>query len=77
MSSQNTCRLQTLARNPYAHVQQCVDCHCVSVHLGPVTIRLDAIGLEALWAVLGEAARELRARRRAEWSHATKRSGLA
>ena len=77
MSSQNTCRLQMLAQNPFAHVQRCVDCRCLSVHIGPVTIRLDEIGLEALWAVLGEAVRELHARKDAEWSHATKRPGVA
>lgn len=54
-STMSTCQPITLARNGIAHVQQCTECGCVSIHLGATTVRLDACGLEALWAVLGEA----------------------
>ncbi len=49
------CQLQTLARNKVAHIQRCVDCQCLSLHLGPVTVRLDDESLEALWSALGDA----------------------
>ncbi len=56
-----TCHQVTLAKNGVAHVQRCTECDCVSIHLGPVTVRVDPHGLEALWSVLGEAAAELHA----------------
>jgi hypothetical protein len=56
----DSCHHVTLARNGVAHVQRCVHCNCVAVHLGPITVRIDPHALEALWAVLGEAAIELR-----------------
>lgn len=59
MSIQNACHHVTLAKNPVAHVQRCTECGCVCVHLGAVTVRLDAPCLEALCAVLGEAVTEL------------------
>lgn len=70
-----TCHHVTLARNGIAHVQQCTECECVSIHLGPTTVRIDAMALEALWAVLGEAAATLHAQRTAQLFGAQK--GLA
>lgn len=61
-----TCHHVTLATNRIAHVQQCTECECVSIHLGPTTVRLDATGLEALWSVLGEAVAALYARQMAQ-----------
>lgn len=66
MNSRNPCQSQTLARNSLAHVQRCSECGCVSVHVGPVTLRVDDSGLEALWAVLSEAASQLHARKKGE-----------
>jgi hypothetical protein len=63
MSSANTCHHVTLAKNGVAHIQRCTECGCVSVHLGPVTVRLDAEALEALGTVVGEAQVELHVRR--------------
>ena len=60
------CHPVTLARNDIAHVQQCAACECVSIHLGTTTVRVDPLALEALWAVLGEAAATLYAQRNAE-----------
>jgi hypothetical protein len=40
-----------------ALVQQCEDCGCVSVHLGPTTVRLDACGLASLAETLTNAVR--------------------
>lgn len=71
----STCHHVTLAKNGVAHVQQCTDCECVSIHLGPMTLRIDAMGLEALWAVLGEAAAKLHAQRAVQLLGAQK--GLA
>ena len=49
------CQHENLAHNGAAHVQRCVDCGCISIHMGPVTVRFDDHGLEALWSVLGDA----------------------
>ena len=49
------CHHENLAHNGAAHVQRCIDCGCISIHMGPVTVRFDDHGLEALWAVLGDA----------------------
>lgn len=67
MQNKDSCRLRTLAKNQIAHVQRCVDCGCVSVHLGPTTIRLDEDALEALSAVLREATEELRRQHSSFW----------
>lgn len=50
-----SCRHHTLARNPVAHVQRCEHCRCISVHAGPVTLRLDEGSLEGLRHALNEA----------------------
>lgn len=55
------CHHVTLAKNGVAHVQQCIECECVSIHLGPATVRIDAQALEAVWVVLGEAVAKLHA----------------
>ena len=59
------CRHETLASNGVAQVQRCMDCGCVSIHVGPLTFRLDAASLEGLWAALGDAATALHAQRTA------------
>lgn len=60
MSNPSRCRHVTLVQTGIAQVQSCADCGCVSVHLGPTTVRFDPEGLEALWLVLGEALELLR-----------------
>jgi hypothetical protein len=64
MSSQ-TCKHITLAQSPVAHVQRCTECNGVSIHLGPITVRVAPEALEALWLVLGEATAALDAQQRA------------
>jgi hypothetical protein len=49
------CRMQTLAKSATTHVQHCVHCNCVAVHVGPVTLRFDAGAAESLWNTLGQA----------------------
>lgn len=49
------CHHQTLARNSVAHVQRCDECGCVTIHMGPVSVRLDDGSAEGLWVVLSEA----------------------
>jgi hypothetical protein len=49
------CRMITLARGPTSHVQRCVHCNCVALHVGPVTLRFDAGAAESLWNTLGQA----------------------
>ncbi|WP_437298221.1 hypothetical protein [Sorangium sp. So ce426] len=66
MSNPKDCRHETLAHNGVAHVQRCLDCGSISIHLGPISVRLDDSSLEALWAVLGEATAELHARKTTE-----------
>lgn len=61
-----TCHHMTLAQNSIAHVQQCTECECVSIHLGATTVRIDPVALEALWVVLREAAATLHAKRLSE-----------
>ncbi|WP_437591377.1 hypothetical protein [Sorangium sp. So ce1000] len=76
MANSKDCRHETLAHNGVAHVQRCLDCGGISIHLGPVSVRLDESNLEALWAVLGEAAVELHARRTSDGMY-TARRGVA
>lgn len=52
---QRPCRPRTLAAGPAGSVQQCPDCGVLSIHLGAVTVRMDAAAGEALWCTLGEA----------------------
>lgn len=59
MSSKKSCHHVTLARNEVAHVQRCVECGSIAVHLGPVTVRLDERTLGAVLGVLGEATAQL------------------
>ncbi|WP_437280228.1 hypothetical protein WME90_06630 [Sorangium sp. So ce375] len=73
MANAKDCRHETLAHNGVAHVQRCLDCGGISVHLGPVSIRLDESSLEALWAVLGEAAMELHARKASDLTYVARR----
>jgi hypothetical protein len=49
------CRMQTLAKSATTHVQHCVHCNCVALHVGPVTLRFDAAAAESLWNTLGQA----------------------
>ena len=65
----SSCHHVTLARSATAHVQQCAGCGCVSVHIGPTTLRVDAGTLEALWVVLGDAAAALHAERAGQVTH--------
>jgi hypothetical protein len=49
------CRMHTLAKSDTAHVQHCVHCNCVALHVGPVTLRFDAGAAQSLWNTLGQA----------------------
>lgn len=71
----STCHAETLARNEVAHVQRCPDCGGLSVHVGPVTVRLDESMLRSLLGVLGEATVQLQQRR--AWRVGEGRTGLA
>jgi hypothetical protein len=64
--SRATCHHVTLAQNAIAQVQRCTECDCISLHIGPTTLRIDPHALEALWAVLGEAAVALQAQKQTE-----------
>ena len=57
----NTCRLVTLAKTHVAHVQGCLDCGNVTVHLGPMSFRLEPSALEGLSATLAAAVLQGRA----------------
>ena len=64
--SSSLCQHRTLAQNGVAQIQHCALCGCISIHLGVMTLRVDANGLEALWAVPGEAAVALHTERERE-----------
>jgi hypothetical protein len=49
------CRMETLAKSGTTHVQHCVHCNCIALHVGPVTLRFDAGAAESLWNTLGQA----------------------
>ena len=55
MDDEKTCHLETLVRGRTAHVQRCVHCGSLSLHVGPVTLRFAPEAAEALWNTLGEA----------------------
>ena len=67
MSKKKSCQPQLLAQSPLAQVFHCPECGCVSVNIGPFTVRLDQDGLEDLWAVLGKALNELHTQKQLQW----------
>lgn len=58
-SGDRVCRHETLARGPVAQVQRCTDCGCVSIHMGPTTVRVDPAVMKSLVATLEEALRRM------------------
>lgn len=64
------CRMETLARSATAHVQRCVHCDCIAIHVGPVTLRFDASAASSLWNTLGQALTRLELRKH-EQPHAS------
>jgi hypothetical protein len=58
-SSPKVCRNETLSTGQAVLIQRCRDCGTISIHLGAITIRLDAAACESLWATLGGALGEL------------------
>lgn len=50
-----SCRYETVANNQLACVQRCVECGGYVVHVGALSVRLDANSLEALADLLREA----------------------
>jgi hypothetical protein len=67
--SSKPCRQETLACHPAALVQRCQDCGCVSLHVGPFTLRLDGPSLKAVSAALQHATSTLQARRDGAFTH--------
>jgi hypothetical protein len=53
------CHLYTLAKGTTGHVQRCLHCGTLSLHVGPVSMRFDPGALESLWSTLGEALLQL------------------
>jgi hypothetical protein len=58
-----------LASGSVAKVELCNGCHCASLHLGPVTLRLDANALRDVTATLVAAVRELDRRQHPALGH--------
>lgn len=54
-----TCQQHTLSRGEVAHVQRCEHCGSVSIHMGPMSVRLDDRALRSLWITLGDAVETL------------------
>ncbi|MEM9188119.1 MAG: hypothetical protein AAGF12_02995 [Myxococcota bacterium] len=63
MTAPKSCQHETLAQTPMMHIQRCIDCGCVTIHLGPISVRMDDAGLEGLWAAVGEATAKLHERK--------------
>lgn len=53
------CRHRVLAQNGAGQLSRCTGCGAISLHVGPVTLRVDAATAEALWALLGEGLHEV------------------
>ena len=53
------CRHRMLAQNAAGQLSRCAACGAISLHVGPVTLRVDAATAEALWALLGEGLHEV------------------
>lgn len=49
------CRNETLAKGDVARVERCADCGCVSIHLGPTTVRVCPGSLRSIAATLARA----------------------
>jgi len=64
------CRMHTLARSGTAHIQRCVHCNCIALHVGPVTLRFDDSAAESLWNTLGQALTRLERELSGEATHA-------
>lgn len=59
LTSTEGCHLYTLAKGTTGHIQRCVHCGTLSLHVGPVSLRFDPGALESLWSTLGEALLQL------------------
>lgn len=46
---------QVLAVGPVCQVERCRECKCISIHLGPTTVRMEESALASVWATLEEA----------------------
>ncbi|MCA9621161.1 MAG: hypothetical protein KC731_19200 [Myxococcales bacterium] len=61
------CRPETLTRNPTVHIDWCRDCGALSVHVGPVSLRLQEGAARAVRDALTDATRQLDAERSQSW----------
>lgn len=62
--SHDACQPETLVRTHVVHVQRCAHCGCVSLHMGPFSLRLDVPALESLNDALTMSLAQLRSRSR-------------
>lgn len=53
------CRPRSLVRGRVARIDCCADCGCISIHVGPTTLRMDEHALRSLWLTIGEAVEAL------------------
>jgi len=79
LASTEACHLYTLAKGTTAHVQRCLHCGTLSLHVGPISLRFDPGALESLWSTLGEALLQLHVDLHAESASAppVRRAGQA
>lgn len=59
METAKNCRPRSLVRGRVARIDWCADCGCVSLHVGPTTIRMDEHTLRSFWLTIGEAVEAL------------------
>ncbi len=61
------CHLHTLASSPVAQVQRCQGCGCISIHLGPTTVRMQPEAFLEFCKTMSEASRQVDPLRTLSW----------
>jgi len=55
MKTTPACSPKTLAKGEILRVEHCPTCDVLSLHFGPLTLRLDPAACERAWSTLGDA----------------------
>lgn len=56
------CKVETLARGRLVGVQRCADCDHLTIHVGPISFRVEVSVARELWTTLGSALNKLETR---------------
>jgi hypothetical protein len=63
MNGRSSCSPRALANGQVLRVEYCGSCNVLSLHFGPLTLRLQPDAAECAWATLGDALRSLHQQR--------------